>query len=95
MTKKKTQRAIITVLGEDNIGIVAAITNQLAINKINILEITQTTLDGIFTMIMLVDLEKSSLVVIDLSDKLKKLGREISQEVTVHDEDIIRAMHRV
>lgn len=95
MTKREAQRAIITVLGKDNIGIVAAITNQLAVNKINILEITQTTLDGIFTMVMLVDLEKSSLAIIDLSDKLKKLGREIGQEVNVHDESIIRAMHRV
>ena len=91
----KSQRAVITVVGQDTIGIVAAVTGLLASSQINILDITQTTLDGIFTMTMLADLEKSSLTVADLSDKLKKLGKKINQEIHVHDEKMIRAMHRI
>lgn len=95
MRKEEKQRAIITVVGVDAIGIVAAVTSLLAANRINILEITQTTLSGIFTMAMLVDLERSTVTIADLSDRLKKLGKKIGQEIDVQDEKIIRAMHRI
>ena len=96
MTKNPTQkRAIVTVVGQDTIGIVAAISNLLASFQINILDITQTTMDDIFSMIMVVDLEKSTLNIPDLSDKFKKLGTEIGQEITIYDERILQAMHRI
>jgi ACT domain-containing protein len=91
----KKQRAIITVIGKDQIGIVAKVTTLLAEHQINIMDISQRIMDGIFTMTMLVDLEKTPFTVADLSDKLKKIGKEIGQEIHVHDEEIIKAMHRI
>ncbi|MBD3299994.1 MAG: ACT domain-containing protein [Candidatus Moranbacteria bacterium] len=95
MTKKSKQLAVITVIGKDKVGIVAKITNFLAKNSINIEEISQNVMRGIFTMVLLVDLEKSSLSISELSKKLEKTGKQIGMDVHVHDENIIRAMHRV
>lgn len=98
MVKKRTQekqKAIITVIGKDKVGIIASVTTILASNEINILDLSSTVMDDNFTMVMLVDLEKSDLNIAQLSDKLTKLGRSISQEIHTHDEKIIRAMHRI
>ena len=92
---ERKQRALITVIGKDEVGIVAAVASLLAANKVNILEINQSIMAGFFYMIMLVDLEKSNLTLSELSDKLKKLGKKIGQEITVQDEKIIQAMHRI
>lgn len=95
MAKIKKRRVIITVIGKDMIGIIAAITNLLASNQINILDISQTTMEGIFTMTMIVDLEESVLTIAQLSNMLKKLGEKIAQEIHVQDEKIIQAMYRL
>lgn len=98
MTKKRVQekqRAIITVVGKDKVGIIASVTSLLASNKLNILDLSSTTLADNFTMVMLVDLARSNLNIVELSDKLKKLGKKIGQEINIHDEKIIRAMHRI
>lgn len=95
MKAKEKQRAIITVVGKDAIGIVARVTNLLASHQINILDLSQRIMGEIFVMTMLVDLEKSSLTIAGLSNKLEKIGKEIGQEIHIHDEKIIKAMHRI
>ncbi|MBD3244954.1 MAG: ACT domain-containing protein [Candidatus Moranbacteria bacterium] len=95
MTKKPKKRAIIAVLGKDKIGTVSKISSFMAKNSINIEEISQTIIKDIFTMIMLLDLEKSDLTIAELSKKLSKIGGEIGHEIHVHDEKIIKAMHRI
>jgi ACT domain-containing protein len=91
----KQKRGIITVIGKDKIGTVATISNFLAKNEINIEEISQTILEDIFTMTMLVDLSRSNLNIAELSEQLEKVGKKINHEIHVHDEKIFDAMHRI
>ena len=93
--KKKNTTAYITVIGQDRIGIIAQITSFLAKNSINILEIHQSILDSVFTMTMKVDTSASSLTIADLSEKMNKIGKDIGQVIHIHDEQIIKAMHRL
>lgn len=93
--KKKSTTAYITVIGQDRIGIIAKITTFLAKNSINILEIHQSILDSVFTMTMKVDTSTSSLSIADLSEKMNKIGTDIGQVIHIHDEQIIKAMHRL
>ncbi|MEI6132145.1 MAG: ACT domain-containing protein [Bacillota bacterium] len=88
-------KAIITVLGQDRVGIIASVSALLAENKINILDISQTTMQNVFTMIMHVDLEGSSANIPDMSKKLADLGNEIGLEIRIQHEGIFNAMHRM
>lgn len=93
--QQSKSRAIVTVIGKDKIGTVAEISSVLAKNQVNIEEISQTVLEDIFTMTMLVDLAKSNLNIAELSGKLEKVGSKINHEIHVHDEKIFDAMHRI
>ena len=88
-------KAIITVVGKDTVGIIAAVSTFLAESKINILDISQTILDGMFTMMMIVDVEKSSVDFSVLSDKMSDLGKKIGVEIKIQLVDIFEAMHRI
>jgi ACT domain-containing protein len=88
-------RGIITVIGKDRVGIIAAISNILADANVNILDITQTTLQDIFTMIMLVDLSNPTLTFDQLSRKLDDKGEEMGLSIRIQREDIFNAMHRI
>jgi len=88
-------KAIITVLGQDRVGIIASVSNLLAQNNINILDITQTTMQNVFTMIMHVDLEGSDASILEMSEKLSTLGKEICLEIRIQHEGIFNAMHRM
>jgi len=88
-------RAIITVIGKDKVGIIAGISNVLADNGVNILDITQTTMQDVFTMIMLVDISGMSIDFDVLSDKLNKKGVEIGLSVRIQHEDIFDSMHKI
>ncbi len=89
------KRVIITVLGHDRVGIIAAIANILASSNINILDISQTILQGFFTMVMVVDISSSAVELGELRDLLTAKGREMELEITVQHEDIFRFMHRI
>lgn len=93
--KEDGQRLIITVIGEDRIGIIAAISEILAQAHINILDINQTIMQGIFTMIMIVDAKESRIDVAELSRKLAEKGRELGLVITTQHEDVFRFMHRI
>ena len=88
-------RAVVTVMGKDKPGIIAGTSALLAENQINILDITQTIVQGIFTMVMLVDAEHSNLELADLARALNDLGRSLQVEIRIQHEDIFNSMHRI
>ena len=87
-------RAVVTVMGTDKTGIIAKTSGLLADNNVNILDITQTILQDIFTMIMM-DIEKCKVGFKELSDKLDELGNEIGVEIRIQHTDIFNSMHRI
>jgi len=89
------KRLIITVLGHDRVGIIATISNVLADANINILDISQTILQGFFTMVMVVDSSSSKIDIVELREVLKQKGREMELQITVQHEDIFKFMHRI
>ncbi|MBO4863034.1 MAG: ACT domain-containing protein [Eubacterium sp.] len=88
-------RTIITVVGKDTVGIIAKVCNYLASNNINILDITQTTMQGYFNMMMLVDTSASMKQHGEMADELKSLGEEIGVQIKAQKEEIFQMMHRI
>ncbi len=88
-------RAVITVIGKDKVGIIAGVSNILAESDVNILDITQTILQDVFTMIMLVDISHCNIPFHDISDKLESKGVEMGLKIQIQHEDIFNSMHRI
>jgi len=88
-------KAIVTVIGRDRVGITAAVCSLLAQHNINILDITQTILQGNFTMVMLVDTAACQRSVGELSDLLAEAGVKERLTIRIQREDIFEAMHRI
>ncbi|MGC8599625.1 MAG: ACT domain-containing protein [Nitrososphaeria archaeon] len=89
------ENAVVVVVGADKPGIVAGISSELAVNNVNIVDISQTVLRDIFAMIMLVDLSKSSVSISELRKKLQAKGKELKVEVLVYHEEVFRYMERI
>ena len=92
---KEKNTAVVTVLGRDRVGIIAGISNLLAGYDININDISQTILDDIFTMVMIVDLKDLVIEKSYISDKLKALGDELGVQITIQHTGLFNAMHRI
>jgi ACT domain-containing protein len=92
---EKHSRAVITVIGKDQVGIIAGITTILASHRVNILDISQTILDDFFTMITVVDLEGCSISLPELKKELENKGQELGVDVRTQHEDVFNYMHRV
>lgn len=88
-------RAVITVLGSDRPGIVAAVAGALSEREANILDISQTILQGIFTMTMLVDLESEAAVFSELKAALDELAERLGVQITLQREEVFRFMYRL
>ena len=88
-------KGIITVVGKDKVGIIAKVCTYLADANINILDISQTILQGYFNMIMVVDINKDSKSIEIVGDELTQLGAEIGVVINVQHEDIFNSMHRI
>lgn len=88
-------KAILTVIGKDKSGIIASVSNMLAEKNINIEDISQTIMQGFFTMIMLVDIETSKISLSELSKEAEILGNKIGVKIILQHEDIFNAMYRV
>lgn len=88
-------KAIITVLGKDKVGIIAAVSNELQKLSVNIEDISQTTMQNYFTMIMMVETEASAPGFEVIQKRMVELGKELKMEIEVRHEDIFNAMHRV
>ena len=87
--------AIVTVLGQDRVGIIAAVCNRLAEHNVNILDISQTILQGAFTMVMAVDVSKSTASFGELGRGLHDLGAEMGLSIRIQREEIFDAMHSI
>ena len=88
-------KTIITVVGKDTVGIIAKVCNYLASNNININDITQTTMQGYFNMMMLVDTADSLKSHDELASELASVGHEIGVEIKAQKEEIFDMMHRI
>lgn len=88
-------RAVVTVMGQDKPGIIAKTSTLLADNNVNILDITQTIVQNIFTMVMLVDISNSEQELSSLADSLNNLGAVLGVEIRIQHEDIFNSMHRI
>ena len=88
-------KAVITVIGKDRVGIIAGISNILSECNVNILDISQTIMQELFTMVMLVDISKSKADFSDLSVKLEEKGEELGLKIKIQHEDIFNSMHRI
>ena len=95
LPKEDSNRAIITVLGRDQIGIIAWITARLAEYSVNILDINQTIVDDFFSMIMVVDLKQATLELVALARLLEEEGLLKELQVKTQHEDIFAYMHRI
>lgn len=89
------KKAIVTVVGKDTVGIIHCVSGVLAENKVNILDISQTILDGMFTMMMVVDISASDLGIDKLSVILKEAGAGIGVDIRIQLTDIFESMHRI
>lgn len=89
------KRTVITVVGKDSVGIIAKVCTYLANNNINILDISQTIVQGFFNMMMIVDMTKASKSFEQIYDELEKLGAEIGVIIKAQHEDIFNMMHRI
>ena len=88
-------KAVITVIGVDRVGIIAAVSALLAECNSNILDITQTTMSNMFTMIMFVDNSKINITFAELAERLAKEGEKLGLEIRIQHEDIFNSMHRI
>lgn len=89
------KKTIITVVGKDTVGIIARICTYLAVNSINILDISQTIVQGYFNMMMIVDTNEMKKQHGDMAGELETLGQEIGVVIRCQKEEIFDQMHRI
>ncbi len=88
-------KAVVTVIGKDTVGILAKISTICAKHKANVMDVTQTIMQDLFAMIMLVDITELDIDFLVLSDELSAAGEEMGLSVHVMREDIFNSMHRI
>ena len=88
-------KVIVTVVGKDRVGIIAAVCVKLAEYNVNVLDISQTVMQGYFTMMMAVDVSGCSVPLAELAKVMEEQGKEMSLSIRLQREDIFEAMHRV
>ncbi len=93
MTQPSHEKAVITVVGKDTVGIIARVCTWLAGERINILDISQTIVGGFFNMMMIVDL--CGVPVGTVQEALAKIGEEIGVDIKCQKEEIFEMMHRI
>lgn len=87
--------AIVTVVGKDRVGIIAGVCVCLSGLNVNVLDISQTILDGMFTMMMLVDLSAANADFPTVSATLSEAGEKLGVNIRIQREDVFDAMHRI
>lgn len=88
-------RAVITVIGKDTVGIMAKISGECAEYKANIIDVTQTVMQDMFAMIMLVEIDELSKPFAEMVEHMEKVGENVGVKVHVMHEDIFNTMHHV
>ncbi|MDD3142367.1 MAG: ACT domain-containing protein [Lachnospiraceae bacterium] len=89
------KKSIVTVVGKDTVGIIAKVCTYLSNNKINVLDISQTIIQGYFNMMMIIDTSNSSKELAEVSKELDQLGEEIGVNIRCQREEIFEKMHRL
>ena len=90
-----SNRAVVSVVGKDRIGIIARVAGILAANDVNILDISQTIMQEFFTMIMLVDLGEERSKFARIQEELAAAGKEMGLKISIQHEDVFNFMHRI
>lgn len=88
-------KIVITIVGQDRVGIIAMVSSILANSNVNILNINQNIVDGFFNMVMIADMANSSISLKDLQQLLRQKGEEIALDIKVQHEGIFQIMHRI
>lgn len=88
-------RAVITVIGKDMVGILAKVSTECSNHNINVLEVTQSILQDMFAMIMMVDISKSDIPFTEFADILSGIGDDMGLSIHAMHEDIFNAMHTI
>ena len=88
-------RAVITVIGKDMVGILAKVSTACASHGINVLEVTQSILQDMFAMIMMVDIVGSDVPFTQFADEMAAMGEEMGLSIRAMHEDIFESMHRI
>ncbi|MBQ3847763.1 MAG: ACT domain-containing protein [Clostridia bacterium] len=88
-------RAVITVIGKDMVGILAKVSTKCAESGMNITDVTQSILQDMFVMVMMIDIKESSVPFADFSREMSEMGRELGLDIRVMHEDIFNSMHHV
>ena len=93
--EKTMDKAIITVVGKDTVGIIAKVSTYLAENGVNVLDISQTIVSGYFNMMMIVDMAGAKKAFADISEEMEQLGGQIGVAIKCQREEIFEKMHRI
>lgn len=88
-------RVIVTVIGPDRVGIIAGVTGIMAENNVNILDISQTIMQEFLVMVLIGDMEKSTVDLLALKDRLNAKGAELGIRINAQHEDAFKFMHRL
>ena len=88
-------KAIVTVVGQDRVGIIAGVCTALAEFNVNVLDISQTVMQGYFTMMMATEVSECNVPLAELATRMEAIGREMGLSIRVQREDIFQAMHRI
>lgn len=89
------QKALVSVTGKDKPGIIAKVSTVLFEMNVNVLEISQTILDGYFTMLMIVDVTNADAPIADVAVRLNEVGEELGEVINIQRTDVFDAMHRI
>ena len=88
-------KTIVTVVGKDRVGIIAGVCTALANFNVNVLYISQTVMQGYFTMMMVTDVSKSNIPLARLVSELESVGKDMGLSIRIQREDVFEAMHRI
>ncbi|MEE1036306.1 MAG: ACT domain-containing protein [Oscillospiraceae bacterium] len=88
-------KAIVTVVGKDRVGIIANVCTALANFNVNVLDISQTVMQGYFTMMMATEVSQCTIPLAMLAEEMEKIGKDMGLSIRVQREDIFEAMHRI
>ena len=88
-------KLVVTILGKDQVGIIAKVSTILAENNVNIINVNQNIIDGFFNMIMMGEAEDGKVKLPEIQKLLKEKGEELNLEIKIQNQDIFKIMHTV
>lgn len=88
-------RAVLTVIGKDKVGIIAGVSQKLSELKINIIDVSQTIMDDYFTMMMMLEIPKEENNIEKIREELNVLGEKLGVTISIQNEEIFNAMHKL